>query len=71
MIKRFCDICGKELGENYISIKLPRVIRRKVRGGKGNNIVLGEIYINGIITSDICYMCQNKLAAVLPVVDND
>lgn len=71
MIKRFCDICGKELGENYISIKLPRVIRRKVRGGKGNNIVLGEIDITVIITSDICYMCQNTLAASLPVVDYD
>lgn len=70
MIKRFCDICGKELGENYISIKLPRFIRQKVRGGKRDNVI-GVVDVVGLITSDICYMCQNKLAVSLPVVDYD
>ena len=36
MIKRFCDICGEELGKDYYSVKLPRIVRCKIRGGKGD-----------------------------------
>lgn len=70
MIKRFCDICGKELGENYGSLKLPRFVRHKVRGAKSNNVI-GTVDVMAVITSDICYICQNKLAAYLPVVEHD
>lgn len=36
MIKRFCDICGQELNEDYNSVKLARIVRCKIRGGKGD-----------------------------------
>ena len=36
MIKRFCDICGEELGKDYYSVKFPRIVRCKIRGGKGD-----------------------------------
>ena len=68
MIKRFCDICGEELGKDYYSIKLPRIVRYKIRGGKGD-VVLGVYDTVGRITTDICAKCEYKLAMALPVVE--
>ena len=68
MIKRFCDICGKELDKDYYSVKLPRIVRRKIRGGKGN-AALGVFDTVGRITTDICAKCEYKLAMALPVVE--
>lgn len=68
MIKRFCDICGKELGKDYYSVKLPRIVRYKIRGGKGD-AVLGVYDTVCRITTDICSKCEYKLAIALPVVE--
>ena len=68
MIKRFCDICGEELGKDYYSVKLPRIVRCKIRGGKGD-VALGVFDTVGRITTDICSKCECKLAIALPVVE--
>lgn len=68
MIKRFCDICGEELGKDYYSVKLPRIVRYKIRGGKGDT-ALGVYDAVGRITTDICAKCEYKLAIALPVVE--
>lgn len=68
MIKRFCDICGEELDKDYYSVKLPRIVRCKIRGGK-NNPALGVFDTVGRITTDICSKCEYKLAMALPVVE--
>ena len=68
MIKRFCDICGKELDKDYYSVKLPRIVRCKMRSGKGD-AALGAFDTVGRITTDICAKCEYKLAMVLPVVE--
>ena len=68
MIKRFCDICGEELGKDYYSVKLPRIVRCKIRGGKVD-AALGVFDTVGRITTDICSKCEYKLAMALPVVE--
>ena len=68
MIKRFCDICGEELDKDYYSAKLPRIVRCKIRGGKGD-AALGVFDTVGRITTDICAKCEYKLAMALPVVE--
>ena len=68
MIKRFCDICGEELGKDYYSVKLPRIVRYKIRGGTGD-AALGVFDTVGRITTDICAKCEYKLAMALPVVE--
>ena len=68
MIKRFCDICGEELGKDYYSVKLPRIVRCKIRGGK-SDAALGVFDTVGHITTDICSKCEYKLAMTLPVVE--
>ena len=68
MIKQFCDICGKELDKDYYSVKLPRIVRCKIRGGK-DDAVLGVFDTVGCITTDICAKCEYKLAMALPVVE--
>ena len=68
MIKRFCDICGEELNKDYYSVKLPRIVRYKIRGGKGDT-TLGVFDTVGRITTDICAKCEYKLAMALPVVE--
>lgn len=68
MIKRFCDICGEELGKDYYSAKLPRIVRYKIYGGKGD-AVLGVFDTVDRITTDICSNCEYKLAMALPDVE--
>ena len=68
MIKRFFDICGEELDKDYYSVKLPRIVRCKIRGGKGS-AALGVFDTVGRITTDICAKCEYKLAMALPVVE--
>ena len=68
MVKRFCDICGEELGKDYYSVKLPRIVRCKIRGGK-SDVALGVLDTVGRITTDICAKCEYKLAMTLPVVE--
>lgn len=68
MNKQFCDICGKELGKNYHSVKLPRIVRCKIRGGKGD-VALGVFDTVGRITTDICAKCEYKLAMALHIVE--
>lgn len=68
MMKRFCDICGEELDKDYYSVKLPRIIRYKIRGGKGDT-ALGVYDTVDRITTDICAKCEYKLAMALPVVE--
>ena len=68
MIKRFCDICGEELGKDYYSAKLPRIVRYKIRGGKCDT-TLGVFDTVGRITTDICAKCEYKLAMALPIVE--
>ena len=68
MVKRFCDICGEELGKDYYSVKFPRIVRCKIRGGKGD-VALGVFDTVSRITTDICAKCEYKLAMTLPVVE--
>lgn len=68
MIKRFCDICGEELNKDYYSVKLPRIVRCKIRGGK-HNLTLGVFDTVGRITTDICSKCEYKLAIALPIAE--
>ena len=68
MIERFCDICSQELNKDYYSVKLPRIIRCKIRGGKRDE-ALGVFDTVGRITTDICSKCEYKLAMALPVVE--
>ena len=68
MIKRFCDICGEELCKDYYSVKLPRIVRCKIHGGK-SDVALGVFDTVGRITTDICAKCEYKLAMALPVVE--
>lgn len=68
MIKQFCDICGEELDKDYYSVKLPRIVRCKIRGGK-DNAALGVLDTVDRITTDICSKCEYKLAMALPVVE--
>lgn len=68
MIKRFCDICGEELSKDYYSVKLPRIVRCKIRGGKGD-VELGVFDKVDRITTDICAKCEYRLAMALPIVE--
>ena len=70
MIKRFCDICGEELGKDYYSVKLPRIVRRKIRSSKCD-AELGVFDKVDRITTDICAKCEYRLAMALPIVEND
>lgn len=68
MIKQFCDICREELGKDYYSVKLPRIVRYKILGGKGD-VALGVFDKVDRITTDICAKCEYKLAMALPIVE--
>ena len=68
MIKQFCDICGQELNEDYNSVKLARIVRCKIRGGKGD-AALGVFDTVCRVTTDICSSCEYKLAMVLPIIE--
>ena len=68
MIKRFCDICGEELGKNYHSVNLPRIVRCKIRGGY-ENITLKTFDMLDYVDTDIFSKCEYKLATALPVVE--
>ena len=68
MIKQFCDICGEELGKNYHSVNLPRIVRCKIRGGY-KNITLKTFDMLDYVDTDICSKCEYKLAMALPVVE--
>lgn len=68
MNKQFCDICGKELGKNYHSIKLPRIVRCKIRGGYDNR-VLNTFDTLDYVNTDICFKCEYALATNLPIVE--
>ena len=68
MTKRFCDICGKELDKNYYSVKLPRIVRCKIRGGY-KNIILSTFDTLDYVDTDMCSKCEYKLATNLPIVE--
>ena len=68
MLKRFCDICGEELSKDYYSVKLPRIVRYKIRGGKGDASI-GVFDTVGRITTDICAKCEYKIAMSLPIIE--
>lgn len=68
MIKRFCDICGEELGKEYYSVKLPRIVRYKIRGGYDNH-VLSTFDKLDYVNTDLCFKCEYTLATNLPVVE--
>ena len=67
-MKRLFDIYEEELSKDHYSVKLPRIVRYKIRGGKGD-VALGVFDTVGRITTDICSKCEYKLAMALPVVE--
>ena len=68
MIKRFCDICGKELDKDYYSVKLPRIVRCKIRGGYDNRVLSTFDKLDDVNT-DMCFKCEYALARNLPIVE--
>ena len=70
MNRQFCDVCKKELDKGYYSVELPRLVRRKIRGGK-SNAVLNTFNTIRCVKTDLCPECQLRLAMALPVIEDD
>ena len=69
MIKRFCDICGEELDVTGHIIKLPRMFRVSVRGGKGGDKIIGKVDTMGYNKTEVCPTCEYKIAMSLPIIE--